>query len=283
MKFTRTGEGRPLLLVHGLGSTSRVWGPVLAMLRAEREVIAVDLPGHGGAATEGDSGSFTGLARSLEGFLDAEGLAGCDMVGSSLGGQLVLEMARRGKAGATVALDPGGFWMGWERVLLRNSLKSALWSARGLKPSLPMLARNPVSRSMLLALLSNRAWSLDGELVAFEMVAFAETTTLDKLIDDLAFGPPQAGSPAADALPITIGWGRHDKLCTPVQAARALAAFPWARLHWFEQSGHFPMWDEPAAAARLILDSTASERISTIARRSPGSPRSLGEARRVAA
>ncbi|MDB5723038.1 MAG: alpha/beta hydrolase [Alphaproteobacteria bacterium] len=258
MKVTRTGTGRPLLLVHGLGSTSRVWEPVMAVLAAQREVIAVDLPGHGGVAAEADSGSFAGVARSLERFLDAQHLAGCDMVGSSLGGQLVLEMARRGKAGATVALDPGGFWLGWERPILRNSLKTALWTARGFKPGLSMLARNPATRTMLLGLLSNQPWALDGELVASEMEAFADTETLDTLIDSLAFGAMQIGSPAADEQPITIGWGRHDRLCNPSQARRALAAFPRARLHWFDHSGHFPMWDEPAAAASLILGATGS-------------------------
>lgn len=258
MKSTRTGSGRPLLLVHGLGSTSAVWKPVMTALSTEREVITVDLPGHGGVAAEEDSGSFRGIARSLECFLDAEGLTQCDMVGSSLGGQLVLEMARRGKAGATVALDPGGFWMGWERPVLSNSLKAAMWTARGFKPSLSALAKHPASRSMLLGLLSNRPWALDGDLVASEIRAFADTATLDALIDNLAFGSMQRGSSAADAKPVTIGWGRYDRLCNPRQANRAAATFPRAQLHWFEHSGHFPMWDEPPAAAKLILSSTGT-------------------------
>ena len=256
MNITRTGSGRPLLLVHGLGSTSRVWSPIKTLLAAERQVVTIDLPGHAGMAAEADSDSFQGLARSLQLLLDSEGLAGCDMVGSSLGGQLVLEMARRGKAGATVALDPGGFWQGWERGALSSSLKAALWTARGMKLSISMLAHNPASRTMMLALLSNRPWLLDGDLVASEAAAFAETGTLDRLIDDLAFGVSQAGPAAESAGPITLGWGRHDRLCNPAQAQRAMAAFPDARLHWFENSGHFPMWDEPVAAAGLILEST---------------------------
>ncbi len=227
------------------------------MLAAEREVIAIDLPGHGSEAAEKDSDTFVGLARSLERRLDAEGLAGCDMAGSSLGGQLVLEMARRGKAGATVALDPGGFWLGWERAVLRNCLKMAMWAARGIKPGIPIFAHHPASRTMMLALLSARPWLLDGELVAAEVSAFADTETLDRLIDDLAFGPPQKGLPPEKSKGVTIGWGRHDRLCIPSQAARALEAFPQARLHWFEESGHFPMWDEPEAAAALILEGTS--------------------------
>lgn len=38
------------------------------------------------------------------------------MVGRSLGARLVLEMARRGRAGSVIVLDPGGFWQGWERT-----------------------------------------------------------------------------------------------------------------------------------------------------------------------
>ena len=47
MHSLRTGSGKPLLLIHGLGSSLRNWDPVLPALSAQREVIAVDLPGFG--------------------------------------------------------------------------------------------------------------------------------------------------------------------------------------------------------------------------------------------
>jgi pimeloyl-ACP methyl ester carboxylesterase len=260
MKSSSTGRGRPLLLVHGLGNTRRAWDPIIDELSTKRRVHCFELPGHGSIVAERDSGTFAGLARSLVAFLEDEGLMGCDMVGSSLGAQLVLEMARLGKSGAVVALDPGGFWRGWERVELRNTLTASLWSLRTMKAALPGLMANPLFRSLLLGPLSARPWALDAELMAFEFTAFAETETLQSLIEDLAFGPPQAGPSAAESGPITIGWGRHDRLLRPVQALRALAAFPEARLHWFEQSGHFPAWDEPEAAAELILEATGPGR-----------------------
>ena len=118
MHTISTGSGKPLLLVHGVGSNGHTWRKLVPVLAEDRRVVAIDLPGHGQTPAEADSGTFDGLARSLEGYLAAENLDGVDMVGSSLGGRLVLEMARRGKAGAVVALDPGGFWMGWERTYL---------------------------------------------------------------------------------------------------------------------------------------------------------------------
>lgn len=47
LSYERRGRGEPLLLIHGAGSDWRVWEPVMDLLASEREVIAVDLPGHG--------------------------------------------------------------------------------------------------------------------------------------------------------------------------------------------------------------------------------------------
>ena len=249
------GSGKPLLLVHGLGSSNRAWSGIAPALAAHRELILIDLPGHGASAAEADSGTFAGLARSLDEWLELSGLAGVDMVGSSLGARLVLELARRGRSGITVALDPGGFWEGWERGYLNASLSASLGLLRALRPALPALGRTAAGRTMLLPQLSFHPWALDGDLVADELESFADTPTFGPLIKDLAYGPMQQGPSAPGSGPVVIGWGRHDRLCLPVQAARAQSAFPEARLVWFERSGHFPMWDEPDAAAALILES----------------------------
>lgn len=255
IRHVRLGSGKPLLLVHGLGSSGRsAWTTIMKALAGRREVIALDLPGHGDSPAEADSGTFAGVARSLDHWLESEGLAGVDMVGSSLGGRLVLEMARRGRTGAVVALDPGGFWKGWERGYLKATLSASCALLRALRPALPALAGNAASRTILLAQLSARPWALEGDFVAAELASFADTPTFQPLLNDLAFGPLQEGPAAPGSGPITIGWGRHDRLCLPVQAERAGAAFPGARLVWFERSGHFPMWDEPAATLATILD-----------------------------
>jgi pimeloyl-ACP methyl ester carboxylesterase len=256
MISTRTGAGPPLVLVHGLGSTPRAWDPVLAGLAARHEVIRVTLPGHDGAPADPDSGTFAGLMRSLDAFIAAEGLADAPLVGSSLGARMVLEMARRGHRGATVALDPGGFWQGWERTMFKTTLTASVGLLRGLGGALGPVARSAAGRTLLLAQLSAHPWTLDGALVAAELKAFAATPTALPLVRDLAAGPAQQGPAAPGAGPVTIGWGRHDRLCIRAQAGRARAAFPEAAFHWFDHSGHFPMWDEPAAALRLILAAT---------------------------
>jgi pimeloyl-ACP methyl ester carboxylesterase len=249
---TTIGQGKALLLVHGIGSSSATWRAIAPELAQDRRVIALDLPGHGRTPAEADSGTFAGLVRSVEEFLVSERLAGVDMVGSSLGGRLVLELARRGRAGAVVALDPGGFWFGWERTYLQTSLLASVYMLRVLGGLRGAVACNPASRSMVLAQLSAHPWKLDGEMVAAELDSYARTKTFTELVNHLAAAPMQDGPAARGTGSITIGWGRHDRLCRPVQAGRALAAFPSARLHWFEHSGHFPLWDEPEETVALI-------------------------------
>lgn len=252
----RRGHGRPLLLIHGLGGSRRSWDPVADALAAERELVLIDLPGHGESPVTAGAASFAGLTDAVAGFIAAEGLDDVDLVGSSLGARLVLELARRGHGGRVVALDPGGFWDGWERHFFAVTIGLSIKLVRLLQPVMPALAGSAIGRTLLLTQLSAAPWTLDPAVVLTEMRSFAATPTFDALVRDLAYGAPQ---PGIDTPPgrVTIGWGRQDLLCLPRQAARAAAAFPGATLHWFDRCGHFPMWDRPAETVALILRSTA--------------------------
>jgi pimeloyl-ACP methyl ester carboxylesterase len=256
MNTIERGTGRPLLLIHGLGGSWRSWGTILDPLSAARKVIAVDLPGHGATPAEPDSGTFDGLVGSVERYIAKTGLAGVDVVGSSMGARIVLELARRGVVGNVVALDPGGFWRGWERTFFRITIGASGHLLRAIRATLPALSRNAASRAALLAQLSARPWALDGQVVATELEGLSTTPTFDRLVHSLATGPEQIGPAAASTGRVVIGWGRHDRLCLPRQAVRAQAAFPTAQLHWFEGSGHFPMWDTPTETVAVILDAT---------------------------
>ena len=250
------GTGRKLLLIHGLGGSWRSWSPILDSLSAQRRVIAIDLPGHGATPALRGSDSFAGLVDHVERHIADNDLSGVDMVGSSMGARMVLELARRGGVGSVVALDPGGFWRGWERGFFKTTIGLSGKLLRTIRPALPAVSRNAATRTALLAQLSARPWALAPELVETELTGLTKTTTFDALVRDLANGPEQRGPAADPAQRIVIGWGRQDRLCLPRQAARAKAAFPSAELHWFDHCGHFPMWDQPAATAALILAST---------------------------
>jgi pimeloyl-ACP methyl ester carboxylesterase len=258
MHDIQSGKGRNLLLIHGLGGSGQSWSTIFESLCKHRTVIAVDLPGHGASPAEADSGTFLGLVGSVERYIADQGLEGVDIAGCSMGARIALELARRGSVGNVVALDPGGFWRGWERTFFKVTIGLSGRLLRAIRPLLPLLSRHAVSRTALLAQLSVRPWALDPQVVATELTGLSNTPTFDALVDDLAGGPEQTGPAAQTTGRITIGWGRKDRLCLPRQASRAQASFPSADLHWFESSGHFPAWDMPDETVAVILAGTQS-------------------------
>ncbi len=257
MHVVRRGSGKPLLLVHGLGATWESWELVLPALAARREVVAIDLPGFGKTPPLAGEVSIATLADALTQFLEQEDLSTIDMVGSSMGARLVLELARRGVGGNVVSLDPGGFWTDSQVRYFGTSVKASIALVRVLRPVLPLLTGNPVGRTALLAQFSRRPWALPSELVLRELRGYATFPSVDAALHALVHGPRQEGAPAG-SLPgrVVIGWGRQDKVLLPSQAKRAMERFPGATLHWFDKCGHFPQWDQPAQTVELILDST---------------------------
>ena len=252
----RKGCGRPILLIHGLGGSWRSWSPILPGLAQSREVIAIDLPGHGLTPRLPTVTTIAALADAVTGFVRANDLVGVDAVGSSMGARLVIELARRGGVlGSVVALNPGGFWRGWERHAFFSSLWASIRLVRLLQPVMPAITRSRLGRTALLLQFSAHPWRLAPSLVLDEMRSYAASPVFDELLYELAYGDPQEGAPAGSLeQPLAIGWGRYDRVCFPWQASRALTLFPDAQLHWFQRSGHFPQWDEPQSATRLILD-----------------------------
>lgn len=258
LHHVRRGSGKRLLLIHGLGGTWRSWDPIVEALAHEREVIAVDLPGFGATPPLTGEVSIATLTDAVAAFIDEQGLAGVDTVGHSMGGQMVLELARRGVGGTTVALAPSGFWHPGQQRVIGISFRASVKLVRALRPALPLLTGNPVTRTLLLAQLSTRPWALSRELALRELRGFATASSFDDALDALIDSPVQRGAPSGSTPgAVVIGWGRQDRVSFPSQASNATMLFPGARLHWFEHCGHFPHWDAPEETLRLILAGTA--------------------------
>lgn len=258
MQFVREGDGKPLLLVHGLGSSLRNWDPIMPALTADRDVIAVDLPGFGNSPPLPGEVTIASLTDAVQQFVAEHDLGDVDVVGSSMGARMVLEMARRGHGGVVVALDPGGFWTDTQVKIFNATVGASIALVRNIQPLLPALTGSRVGRTALLLQFSAKPWRLDPDVVLRELRDFKRATSLDEALRALVHGPKQQGAPAGSLkAPVVIGWGRNDRVTVPSQAQKALQAFPDAELHWFDHCGHFPHWDQPQQTARLILGGTA--------------------------
>lgn len=87
------GEGEPLLLLHGGLGAIEMLGPVLVELAAERQVIGVDLHGHGRTALGDRPIDYPDMGDDLAVILDRLGRERVDVMGYSMGGAVALRLA----------------------------------------------------------------------------------------------------------------------------------------------------------------------------------------------
>lgn len=83
----------PLLLIHGFGGDLLSWQFNQPALAAQRTVVAIDLPGHGGSSKEVADGDVATLAAMVVAAMDALGLTRAHLAGHSLGGAIALQIA----------------------------------------------------------------------------------------------------------------------------------------------------------------------------------------------
>jgi pimeloyl-ACP methyl ester carboxylesterase len=104
LAYRETGEGRPLVLIHGYFSTAAVnwvrYGHVSTIAARGHRVIIPDLRGHGDSAKPHDAAAYPPDVLADDGFALIEhlGLTDYDLGGYSLGGRTTIRMLARGAA-----------------------------------------------------------------------------------------------------------------------------------------------------------------------------------------
>lgn len=245
------------MLIHGIGSTWRVWRPVLERLEAQHEVLAVDVPGFGNSAPlpEGITPSIAALADALERALDDAGWDAPHVAGNSMGGWLGLELARRGRAATVVALSPAGMWSPKESSYSRGALRFQYAVASRLAPHADALTRSALGRTLLFSGVSSRPWRADPADAAEALRLFAGAPGWDATLAAMTGDQPR--DLGSIECPVRIAWGSRDTLLFPRQADRFVREIPGAELVRLPGLGHVPMGDDPEAVASAILEFTA--------------------------
>jgi pimeloyl-ACP methyl ester carboxylesterase len=257
LNYYRAGAGEPLLLVHGLGSRWQVWEPVLPRLSREREVIAIDLPGFGASpmpppGTPPGPASMTCLVGA---FLERLGVQAPHVAGNSLGGQVTLELAKRGLARTATALSPTGFHNEREVVYQRLSLSTTLRAARLLAPVAESVLRPSLGRRLAFAQTSAHPERIPLPNAVGALRAFAGAPWFDATMPAVTAQPFVGGETIE--VPVTIAWGERDHLLLPRQARRAGRAIPGARLITLRDCGHVPLFDDPVRVAEVVLEGSS--------------------------
>jgi pimeloyl-ACP methyl ester carboxylesterase len=84
-----------LVLLHAFGASAKAWGPVIEHLDGRFEIVALDLPGFGGAPDDLHARSIHDYAAWVEDQIAERRLAGFVLVGWSMGAKIALACALR--------------------------------------------------------------------------------------------------------------------------------------------------------------------------------------------
>jgi len=256
MRYLCAGSGPALLLVHGLLGYSFSWRFTIPALAQHATVYAVDLMGTGFSDRPPDLDcSFRASAQRLLRFMDATGIASCDLLGTSHGGAVSMMLA----ALASKRI---------RRLILVDPVNP--WSAHG--KHLSVLLSNPVVAPMFLTL-APRVRILD-EFYHRRMFGDPRRIPADSLEGyrkpmripgSYEYGLAVLRSwnrdlrelesvlPLIADIPTLLTWGTLDTAVDPASAQQLQQRFRDCRLLKFEGVGHLPYEEAPEEFNRAVI------------------------------
>jgi len=253
--YVERGNGRPLVLLHGIGMSHAAWAPVLNKLAGHRRVIAFDIAGFGQTPALPSPLTAEALVDGLRQSLADLGIhEPVDIVGNSMGGWLALEAAKAGLARSVVGISPAGLGNQSDVPLHIRVTFVSMRSAAKYAPSISKtLLSYPLVRTLAMSIpVSIRSFRMPSFVAQQALQDFANAPGFD---DTLEIIKPVYGLETLE-IPITIAFGRLDWILVGDQQkgsrlpAQTKRLRPWG---W----GHVPMWDDPAGVAKVILEGTA--------------------------
>lgn len=92
LHYQQFGEGKPLLIIHGLFGSADNWKAISKQLMTTRKVIAVDLRNHG-CSPHSSNQTYSSMADDLAELINDLGLTEVDVIGHSIGGKTAITLA----------------------------------------------------------------------------------------------------------------------------------------------------------------------------------------------
>ncbi|MGD1157076.1 MAG: alpha/beta hydrolase [Terriglobia bacterium] len=229
--FYEAGKGSVVILVHGLGADSRHWAANVGPLSESFHVIALDQIGYGQSDKPVMRYTIEHFAEYLRGFLKALKIPRASLVGSSLGGWIVLDFAIRHpqmveklvlvdaaglRPGTALKIPPGG----WKPL----SIPNVHWF-------FDLMAANKDWATMDLGPKAFERHVQNGD--SYTIASSVAEMATGKEFEDQKLGKVRA--------PTLIIWGRDDALIPLPFAERFNRGIAGSQLVVLEGAGHIPM------------------------------------------
>jgi pimeloyl-ACP methyl ester carboxylesterase len=264
--FVHAGRGSPLLLIHGIGDSSRTFSELIPALARKHTVVAPDLLGHGQSDKPRADYSVDAYANAMRDLLSVLDIDRATVIGHSLGGGVAMQFAYQypDRCERLVLVSSGGVSCEVHPLLRMASAPLAdlvlpLLSLRSTRVAVRTAFR------ILQALDADIARDADPlQSVLFD--ALSDATARRAFVRTLRAVVDFRGQVVtmldrcylARGMPTMLVWGAHDAVIPYEHALLAHSAMPGSRLETFEDAGHFPHQADPTRFVAVLDDFLAT-------------------------
>jgi pimeloyl-ACP methyl ester carboxylesterase len=270
LAIEQSGEGEPLVLIHGFATTRAIWTLVVPALARTRRVVTLDVPGFGESDPAGRGFELDAVSDRIARGLEESGAgAPFDLLGHSLGAAVALTLAARrpeqvrslvlaAPAGLGRPSAPGGPYPEAAIRFLLDGIRALPGGVDGLlaaRRSLAPLTDLAWGRRLLLLTAVADAAALPPTQARLLIEASAGARRSSEALETIASADLRPLLAQIEA-PLGLIWGAADRT-VPLSTAHAITdARPDARLEVIEDAGHVSMVERPeafvAAVERLV-------------------------------
>lgn len=238
-----TGEGKPLVMLHGWGASRRVMLPVARQLSSLRKSYVLDLPGFGESPEPARSWSVGDYADAVEAFITETFSEPVDLLVHSFGGRIALKLCARPFAEKHIqkVLITGGAGMKPRRPL-KFYLKK--YTAKLLKAPF-MLLPAQLREKGLARMRRTKLWKSLGSSDYSKLSGVMRETFVKSVTEYL--------EPYLQQIPheTLLLWGRDDDATPVYQGERIEKGLENAALVIIEDAGHYAFLDKPKHFAAI--------------------------------
>ncbi|MDR9416536.1 MAG: alpha/beta hydrolase [Gracilimonas sp.] len=241
--YQKVGEGKPLIILHGWGSSKRVMMPIAQNLAHLRTSYVLDLPGFGDSPEPDRAWSIDDYADAVQAFIQSLGEEKVDVLVHSFGGRITLKLCARafGKSHIAKVLITGGAGMKPKRSLKYYFRK---YTAKILKAPFLILPEK-LKEKALSWLRSTAIWRTLGSSDYSKLSGVMRETFVKSVSEHLESCLPKIPHETL------LIWGRNDDATPVYQGQRIEQGIENAALVIIEEAGHYAFLDKPKQFARI--------------------------------
>ncbi|HYH06981.1 MAG TPA: alpha/beta hydrolase [Thermoanaerobaculia bacterium] len=234
-------EAPPLLLLHGLGDTSRSWSLMLPELAKSHRVYAFDQRGHGAASAPRCCYALADLAWDAIAFMDAMKIERASVVGHSMGSFVAQHLAAHHPERVQKIV-----LIGSSDTTVGNETVAWLWEQTG-------TFDRGISTEFVEQWQSNPL-PVDAEFLALvKRETAAVRPHVWRGVARTLMTEDQRPFARAIRQPTLILWGEHDPAFPAANQQRLQEALPQATFRRYDKAGHNVHWEIPTRVAEDIL------------------------------